>query len=1170
MTVSVLEKQSASFTATTTAGAGVDLTFATTPQPGDIVIAIMCLDSNPAGGAESFSGLGATFAAAKSRQFVANAFFTIYIGTGANAAGVLRANRTTAVPSVPARALALLVRGLPSAGVYYEQASTWNTGDNPGAGGSVNLSGPVGPDSLVLGVTLPTVNTVTFPSAATSPGFTSDTGVIVGNDRLGVAWQEFNAGSANVTLGVTSVSGGGYVPIVVYHIGGPDGTRLASEYAEVATQSASALALDGEYAEVLGRSTLTPALALDATYTEVLSFVAPPPPYAGPTPTVVTNKTLWLRASDLTGADGSAQTVWTDQSGKGNHVSGMNGCTLELTNGPKANTKALRAASGGIPLATPTVLGLALNPDITATSNDSQGGYGPGNLVDGALTPNGWATNAAPTVGAPRWVRFQMTVPTVVTSYQIYPAFTGATRTPKDWTFEGSMDGTTWTTLDTRTGVTSWPSLTTPNSYSFANSVAYAYYRLSVTANVNAGDICHWQEVTLNNAVNNFQGGELWILAQLVTDNGGAWVFGSSGSDNHFTYQGSVYNDFGNATRRTYTPTLPLMSTWRLIRVQITKAGVVSDFIDNIQQQRVTGVPVKWGATAKLSSYWQGRFAEALLVPGGTTFAQKQQLTDYYNGVYNLNITAPSPSVDDAAEPPPAGNPGFWGMLIEGVPPPPIDPATLAGKSLWLRAKDAAATVTAWADKSGTDRHAVLNGTAPVVSATTPNGGKAVQFSAVGHFTTPGPFAYGTDVVAVTASTEFNSSELAPNVLDGTAATWSTLANRIASWVRFRLATAVTLTSYGVTRADNVPTQNATGWTFEGCGDAIFYNQATATASSSFSSEPPANAIDGNPATFWTTNGVVAATLQLQFALPVVKTGYTIRRRDDLPNRNPKDWTFQGSNDGSAWTTLDTRTGVTWPTAGETKTFTFTNTNAYLYYRFNITANNGDVSYTSIGEVEEVWTVLDTQAGLTWPTAGETKTFSFANTTAYRAYRLNITTSGSPTYATVREIVLTGLNTLTAASRNAEAWLVVKSESTTTLNGHWAMNGPTGTSAHSFLPYSDGRIIESFGVVNAGAFGTSNVQSWKLYRVTSDGTTLSVYLDGALLGTATVASCGGASWAKTALVGGTLYSNSVLTRFTGKIAEVFVRDRISTPTEVADLIKYFNTEHGLTVPGGSP
>lgn len=123
-----------------------------------------------------------------------------------------------------------------------------------------------------------------------------------------------------------------------------------------------------------------------------------------------------------------------------------------------------------------------------------------------------------------------------------------------------------------------------------------------------------------------------------------------------------------------------------------------------------------------------------------------------------------------------------------------------------------------------------------------------------------------------------------------------------------------------------------------------------ATSSTNYGSEPPGNAFDGSATTYWTTDGVSSGWLRAQLASAVVETQYKITRRDDLPNRNPKTWTFEGSNDGSTWTVLDTQTNITWPTSGETKTFTFANSTAYSYYRLNISANNGD-TYLSVAEL---------------------------------------------------------------------------------------------------------------------------------------------------------------------------------------------------------------------------
>lgn len=68
--------------------------------------------------------------------------------------------------------------------------------------------------------------------------------------------------------------------------------------------------------------------------------------------------------------------------------------------------------------------------------------------------------------------------------------------------------------------------------------------------------------------------------------------------------------------------------------------------------------------------------------------------------------------------------------------------------------------------------------------------------------------------------------------------------------------------------------------------------------------------------------------------------------------RAPNAWTFEGSNNDTDWTTLDTQSGVTTWVTGTPKTYTFTNVVKYRYYRLNISANNGDGSNLEIDELE--------------------------------------------------------------------------------------------------------------------------------------------------------------------------------------------------------------------------
>ena len=68
--------------------------------------------------------------------------------------------------------------------------------------------------------------------------------------------------------------------------------------------------------------------------------------------------------------------------------------------------------------------------------------------------------------------------------------------------------------------------------------------------------------------------------------------------------------------------------------------------------------------------------------------------------------------------------------------------------------------------------------------------------------------------------------------------------------------------------------------------------------------------------------------------------------------RNPKDWDFEGSNDNSTWTQLDSRRNVgDWSINGETREYTFSNNTAYRYYRIIFICSNSS-QYLELNELE--------------------------------------------------------------------------------------------------------------------------------------------------------------------------------------------------------------------------
>ncbi|OQP67604.1 T9SS type A sorting domain-containing protein [Niastella populi] len=100
--------------------------------------------------------------------------------------------------------------------------------------------------------------------------------------------------------------------------------------------------------------------------------------------------------------------------------------------------------------------------------------------------------------------------------------------------------------------------------------------------------------------------------------------------------------------------------------------------------------------------------------------------------------------------------------------------------------------------------------------------------------------------------------------------------------------------------------------------------------------------IDNNSQTKYYRSGRTNLWVQYQSTTAAIVTYYTITSANDVPTRDPKNWTLSGSNDGTNWTALDTRNDEVFATRFLKKTYLINNnTTAYSYYRLTITANNG-------------------------------------------------------------------------------------------------------------------------------------------------------------------------------------------------------------------------------------
>ncbi|WAX16564.1 hypothetical protein LC76P1_00127 [Lysinibacillus phage LC76P1] len=116
-------------------------------------------------------------------------------------------------------------------------------------------------------------------------------------------------------------------------------------------------------------------------------------------------------------------------------------------------------------------------------------------------------------------------------------------------------------------------------------------------------------------------------------------------------------------------------------------------------------------------------------------------------------------------------------------------------------------------------------------------------------------------------------------------------------------------------------------------------------------------AFDGknDPSSMWSCAQNANMPLQLgyKFTEKTVVNRYTLHFNWlDRVNASPKDWTFEGSNNDTDYVILDSRKGISW-TGNEKKEFKFHNTEPFLFYRMNITADNGRYQgYVIISEMQ--------------------------------------------------------------------------------------------------------------------------------------------------------------------------------------------------------------------------
>jgi alpha-L-fucosidase 2 len=98
-----------------------------------------------------------------------------------------------------------------------------------------------------------------------------------------------------------------------------------------------------------------------------------------------------------------------------------------------------------------------------------------------------------------------------------------------------------------------------------------------------------------------------------------------------------------------------------------------------------------------------------------------------------------------------------------------------------------------------------------------------------------------------------------------------------------------------------------------------------------------ANSVDGESGTKWCVDKAGTEVIwQMELSDPRRVTGYSFTSGDDMPNRDPQEWTLSGSLDGSEWTVLDQRNyPKPFENRHQRKSFELAEPGSYRFYRFS-------------------------------------------------------------------------------------------------------------------------------------------------------------------------------------------------------------------------------------------
>jgi hypothetical protein len=567
-----------------------------------------------------------------------------------------------------------------------------------------------------------------------------------------------------------------------------------------------------------------------------------------------------------------------------------------------------------------------------------------------------WYQGNAPT----GWIQYDLGsgVSKIVRQYEITSGNDVPTRDPSAWTFQGSYDGSTWSTLDTKTGQ-SFSGRNVTNSYAISNTTAYRYYRLNITANSGASDlqiddldlIGEWVPLAPTKIYPvPADSGKAWLSwapsatattynVKRSTTNGGPYTTIATGVTSPIEYcdttvtNGTTYyyvvsgvNSLGegsNSPQMTVTPTAyaalaPALQppTWLTSQVTLTWSPLRQDGVAyNVKRSTATGGPY----TTVASNVVTPTYTDTAVANGTTYYYVVSSLNAAGTESPNSNEVNVAPQqwvrIDDGEDDvygmPITYNPNTIGGGANGYPQTYLETWTQTGpgQAGMFHFVGTAGRFIADTNGYGGDFGIYFDGT--YTGAATCHSTGAIAQANLYEADNLSPTNHTIEISTIDQTTYFDS-------FDYISATGATINNAIGG-----VATA---------SSANPPSEGAP------------------------------QAFDGNIGTKWYTGTNAPGWLEYDFGgsvvggtpvtLAPVITQYNMVTANDMPQRDPMNWQLQGSNDNSTWITLDNETGQIFTARHQTYQYTFFNTAVYRYIRLYVTATAQSGYGLQLGDLE--------------------------------------------------------------------------------------------------------------------------------------------------------------------------------------------------------------------------